>query len=198
MAMSQRERLLGVVTLVAVGAVALNYYAISPYIEARAAAVADKTTQTNKVNENRRLFRKQRESQKQWNDMLKGGLKSDAYEAEQQTYQEIEDAARESGVSVSAINPLERTARNDRIQTVRLRVTGGGTTAATTKLLWRIESSNVPMRVEEMTLAAKKEGVDDQTVTLIVSTIWVRPAENKPAGGASPAAPPRRRAEEEL
>lgn len=198
MAMSSRERMLGAVTLIAVGAVAINHYVVSPYVKARAAAAAENTTLTRKVNENERLFKKKSASQRQWNDMLKGGLRGNAYEAELQMYQAVEDWADESGVSVATINPLERTARNDRIQTVRLRVTGNATTPALTKLLWAVESSNVPMRVEELSLRARKEGADNQEVTLIVSTIWIRPEDPKAAGAPAPAAPPRRAGEEEL
>jgi hypothetical protein len=190
--------MLGAVTLIAVGAVAINHYVVSPYVEARAAAVSDNTTLTKKVNDNRRLFRLKRDSQRQWSDMLKGGLRGNAYEAEQQMYQAVEDWADESGVSVATINPLERTARNDRIQTVRLRVTGSAATPALTKLLWAVESSNVPMRVEELSLRARKEGADNQEVTLIVSTIWIRPEDPKAVGNPAPAAAPRRAGEEEL
>jgi hypothetical protein len=122
--------------------------------------------------------------------------KSDAGEAEQQLYEAVRDWAREAGVSVATSDP-QRVPQKDRIQVVRVRVTGTASQASFSKLLWRVETSPLPVKVDEFTLAAQPQGTDNLNVTLAVSTIWVRPP--SPDDAKAPRVPaPRRPAGEDL
>ena len=67
------------------------------------------------------------------------------------------------------------------------------TVASAAKLLWRVETASIPLKVDELTLTTNKPGADDLGINLVVSTIWVRPvdpADAKTPGGGS--AQPRR------
>lgn len=195
MALTQRERKIVVLTGVVLGALGLYQYVITPYADARAAVQKESTKVSSDMSAARRTFREQRDKEREWKEMLSGGLKSDAYEAEQQMLYDVGNWARESGLAVQNRSP-ERVARSDRTQIIRLRLTGTGTTASVAKLLRKVETAAVPLKVEEMNLNAPKDGIDSLTVNLTVSTIWVRP-EDKAAEGQRPAPagaaqPPRR------
>jgi hypothetical protein len=182
MAMTRRERMIATVTALAVAAFAADHYAITPYFVARA-AVADETDKVSaRLADAELKFNRQRRMEREWKAMLSGGLKADGGEAEQQMYEAVGDWAREAGVTLNTRDP-QRMPRNDRTQIVRLRVTGTGTSAAVAKLMWRIEKAEIPLKVEEFTLNSRNQGQDDLAVTLVVSTIWIRP--EAPAGDAA-------------
>lgn len=196
MAMSKREKMIAGVTGAAVALFALNRYAIDPYVEARRAASSRRTTLAAQSTEATRTLQKQKRLEREWRNMVSGGLKSDAGEAEQQLYEAVRDWAREAGVSVATSDP-QRVPQKDRIQVVRLRVTGTGSQASFSKLLWKVETSPLPLKVDEFSLTAQPLGTDNLNVTLAVSTIWVRPP--SPEDNKSPRAPaPRRPAGEDL
>ena len=189
MALSRREKMIAWGTGAAVALFALNRYALEPYLAERRALSARRTTLTAQSTENTRTLQKQRRLEREWRNMVSGGLKSDAGEAEQQLYEAVRDWAREAGVSIATSDP-QRVPQKERTQIVRLRVTGTGTTTSFAKLLWRTESSPLPVKVDEFTLAAQPQGTDKLNVTLAVSTIWVRPP--GPEDAKAPRLPQRR------
>ena len=73
------------------------------------------------------------------------------------------------------------------------RASATGTMAQIGNFLFRLHTSNVPVRVTEMTLAAHKEATDDLTVQLGISTIFLASDTDKPirpaAAGAAAGAP---------
>lgn len=190
MALSKRERLIAGVTGAAVALFAVNRYAIDPYLEARRAVAAKRTTLTARQADATRTFTRQKRLEREWRDMISGGLKSNAGEAEQQLYEAVRGWARDAGVTVATSDP-QRVPRPDRTQIVKLRVTGTGTTAAFSKLLWKAETSPLPVKVDEFILTAQPAGTDNLAVTLAVSTIWVRPPSPDDAKGQRTLAPRR-------
>jgi hypothetical protein len=188
MAMTRRERLILICTGAACALFVGDRYALSPYVEASRKADEDLKAVTVQKETADMTFDRRKKLDREWRSMLNGGLKSDAGDAEQQLYESVQDWAREAGVSVSNTDP-QRVARNDRTQIVRLRVTGTGTTAAFARLLYKLEKSTLPVRVDEFTLSSRNQGNDDLSVSMWVSTIWVRPP--SPDDARRPAAPRR-------
>jgi hypothetical protein len=195
--MSKREKMIAGVTGAAVALFALNHYALEPYVARRTALSGQRESLVKQGNDASRTFDRQRRLAREWRNMEAGGLKSDAGEAEQQLYEAVRDWAREAGVSVATSDPQRVPNPKDRIQVVRLRVTGTGSQASFAKLLWKAETSPLPVKVDEFTLVAQPQGTDNLNVTLAVSTIWVRPP--SPDDAKAPRAPaPRRPTGEDL
>ena len=191
MAMSKRERMIAIGTGAAIALFAGDRYVVTPYFGARTAVANERKVVTDRTEDAQRTFNRQKRLNRDWQAMVSGGLKSDAGDAEQQLYEAVRDWAREARLTVLTSDP-QRVARADRTQVVRLRVTGTGTTASFSKLLWRIETSALPLKVDEFTLTSRSQGNDDLAVSMAVSTIWIRPPSADDAKGARPAAPPRR------
>ena len=190
MALTHRERMIAGVTGAAVALFALNRYAIDPHLEARRKVSARRDALVAQNDDAARTLQKQKRLQREWRQMEAGGLKADAGNAEQQLYEAVRDFARDAGVSVATSDP-QRIPQKDRIQIVRLRVTGTGSTAALSKLLWKVETSPLPLKVDELSLASQPQGTDNLNVTLAVSTIWVRPPSPDDAKGPRTPAPRR-------
>jgi hypothetical protein len=73
----------------------------------------------------------------------------------------------------------DRVARVGDFQQIRIQAAGTASTASFAGMLGDIESETIPMRVNDLRLAARKEGVDDLTFSMTVSTIVFSPAPEK-------------------
>jgi hypothetical protein len=191
MALSHRERLIAI----GVGAAALLYvgnkYALEPYAQARDQINAELSTTAAKNTEAINLLKRKKHLEDQERAMLSGGLKTEQSAAQFQVFDAVADWAKEAGVKLTSRTPQPET-RNDRTQINRLHALGTCSTAAAAKLLWRVETASIPLKVDELTLTSLKPGNDDLQITLVVSTIWVKPPEAGdkgagPAGGRRPA-----------
>lgn len=187
--MTKRERTIAIVTGAAVGIFALDRYVLTPYQVERSAVAAEKREVLDDMGDTERLFVREKLKKRRFREMLAGGLKSDPAETEEQLLNAVQSWAQEAGVNLTNTKP-ERVNRNDRVQVVKLRAIGTGTTAAVSRLLWKLETANIPLKVEDLQLGSRRDGVDDLSVTLTVSTIWVtpEPQQQRTAAPARPAA----------
>jgi hypothetical protein len=190
--MSKRERLIvigtGLAALIFVG----DRYALTPYMQAREQVSQDMKSVSGRLGEARNRMKRAGRMEREWRDMLAGGLKTDQSVAQFQVLNAVGDWADEAGVNLTSRTPQPES-RNDRTQIIRLHAIGKCTTASVARLLWRIETAPIPLKVDELTLSTNKPGTDDLSLNLVVSTIWVRPetpADARTAGGATAA--PRR------
>lgn len=184
MALSKREKTIGLVAGAAIGILGLNYYVLEPYVQARE-NVANELKAAKKAEDDAQLtIRRQVKAKKAWKIMTTSGLMTERSAAEQQMASRMEQWARQCGVE-SQSQKLDPVTRNDQVQVVKLRWTGTGSMANASKLMWRIETADIPLKIDEVSLAARKEGTDDLTINLTISTIWQAPDHGGAAGGAA-------------
>ena len=195
MALSSRERVIVMVTGLAAVVFAGDRYVLSPYIKARQDVGNERLTLVDKLNSASKLFAKQRRMEREWKQMVSGGVTSDPAEAERNLLV-VRDWAQEAGLTNLSTTP-RREPRNDRTQVVRLDASAVGNLASVAKLLWRIESARLPLKVDDLDLRSRTDGTDDLAVSFKVSTIWVTPGEPPAkAPGARPARTPPRTSED--
>ena len=144
MAMTKREKMIAIGTGAAFALFAGDRYALSPYIAAREAVAKDQTTVTQLNDDAERTFTRQKRLDKEWRGMVSGGLKSDPGDAEQQLFAAVRDWAREAGMTVLTSEP-QRIAQRDRTQIVRLLVSGTGSSSSFANLLYKLETSAIPV-----------------------------------------------------
>jgi hypothetical protein len=193
MALSRRERMYAIGTGLAAVLFVGNLYVLEPYAQARRDVASELDVTSRKLSAARTLLKRAGQKERDWRDMQAGGLKTDQSSAEFLVLDAVGDWAREAGVALTSRTPQPES-RNDRTQILRLRAAGKCTMASAARLLWRVETAPIPLKVDELTLTTNKPGVDDLTLNLLVSTIWVKPedpAAAKPPGGTT-AAPARR------
>jgi hypothetical protein len=177
MKLSKRERYIAIGVGVVVGLVVLDQVVLSPYFD----AISDLKNQTEaaitKQNENSALFDKQAKLKKVWDDILAGGLKADDSAAESQALNAALDWAQSAGVNITAVKP-ERTTTANEFEVIGFHLTGNGSTPAIARLLLSFETAAIPVRVDDMTLTPRKEGTDDLTIQLSLSTLCLKPADD--------------------
>jgi hypothetical protein len=183
---NRREKIFAIVLLGVLGLLVMDQYVLSPYMAERGLVAKALTETMAAADRAQRLLDGRVRTNREWHNALENGLKTDPALAETQALNSVRQWADESRVNIQSLKP-DRVARSGDFSQIRIAATGTTTTAAFSDLLARIETAKIPMRVNELRLASRKEGVDDLTFTLNVSTIVFTPApEKKPAVKAAP------------
>jgi hypothetical protein len=172
MILSQRERYLLGATIIALVILAAYYYVLTPLwdqwynLADRRDQLQAKTEQAGLV-----LSRAARIAPK-WKEMQEAGLKADPAEAESRVLHAIRDWAADAGLSLSLLKP-DRSAGKTVLPVISFQAAGTGPMSAVSKFLWRVENADMPLRVTEVQLASRKEGTDNLSVQLRLSTLYV-------------------------
>ena len=184
MALSQRERYIAMGLGIVIGGVVLWEVVISPFLDAREDLRKQTEAAVAKQAENTALFDKQERLKQVWKDMTQvgpdgqqGGLLADESAAESQALNASLDWAGTAGVNITAVKP-ERTTVVNQFEVIGFHLTGNGSTPAMARLLYSFETGNIPVRVDDMTLTPQKEGTDNLTIQMSLSTLCLKPADD--------------------
>ena len=82
----------------------------------------------------------------------------------------------------------QRSAEKTRLPEIMFLEQGTGTMKSLAGLLWKIQTAGIPIKVTDLTLVSHKEGQDDLTITLSLSTVYTPPPAFASSSGGSAAA----------
>jgi hypothetical protein len=175
MVLSKRERYIGVGVGAAIAILLLDSFVYGPY--------SDRLDQIHTGEKNYAeqqmlgvdAMKQQHDRQGEWQGMLNSGLKTDAAEADSQARHAVMDWMQNTHVALTTITPERQTAVG-KFQVIGFHVTGTGSMPSITRLLWSLETATIPMRIGDVTIKPRKEGTDDLTVDLTISTLCMPPA----------------------
>ncbi len=186
MALSQRERYVAIGVVAVAALYALDQFLIEPMWANRDRIVAEREKTDGLLKSSAALFDRQKRLEKTWAEMNQNGLKYDPSEADAQMIHAMEDWQRHAGVTPGGVKS-DRPITEGKFQQIALHATGTGPMRSIAMLLWDIENSPIPVRINEVQLASRKEASDDLQMQLNVSTLCVIPEVEKPgareAGG---------------
>jgi hypothetical protein len=191
--LSKRERYIGFATAGVVALLVLDHFLISPLFARRTQVETDAQTMEIQSNQAKQLFASSPRMNVRWKEMVAAGLKSDLTEAQSQAMQSLNTWAHDAGVTISSLqpDPVDRTSKKD-LQQPSFRLSGAGSMRAVTRFLWSVQTARIPMRVITLDLSSRKEGTDDLTMNLTVSTLALSPqSATAVAGGPGAANAPR-------
>jgi len=186
MELSSRERYVSIAAVLAVGAMALDRLAISPLLNERDATAAELSQLTVKLAHCRSLIDQQRLLVPRWGQMLREGLKGDAAEAESQVLHALRDWSEQAGISLSLLKPDRLTGKSP-LPEIAFQASGTGTMRSVAMLLWRVRTAHMPIRVTEVQIAARREGLGDLSFQFRLSTVCAPFAAAPPAAASRPA-----------
>jgi Tfp pilus assembly protein PilO len=180
MVLSKRERWVVVGAIVLVAALALDRLAVSPLLDASAAQADDVAAKQAQLQRDGASLSTARKLQPAWQQHIKSGLRTTAGEAEQQGLQSLRDWAAQSGLTLTQLKPARP---NDKtvLPQVTFQVSAVGAMEALESMLEKIEKAAQPMRLTELQVASRKEGANDLSIQMRLSTIYNPPAA-RPAG----------------
>lgn len=184
MVLTKRERYIFIATAALVGVLGLNYVAVTPLLAQREELGNKIESAQRQASTDRLLLERSSQMSRKWSDIAKGPLKRDASEAESQVLHSVRDWAQDAGMSLSSLKP-DRTEREKDFYRVTLRATGTGGMAQIGNFLYRIQTATIPVKVVDLQISTRKEGADDLSIQLGISTIYFAPDEKKSAAGAT-------------
>ena len=190
MILSKRERYIVIGTVVVVGILGLDRLFLTPLIERRQETNANIRLETEKMEKATGLVTNRSRVSRKWNDLSGSSLKSDGANAESQIIRAVNDWAQDAGLNVSSVKPerAEKEKIKDKetqFMKITFRANATGNMAAISKFMWRLQTSKVPIRVTDLSITTRRDGVDDLSLDLGISTIYLtpEPAKNESATG---------------
>lgn len=187
MVASKRERIIGLLTAGVLAVLALDKLVLTPLMQRSADATAALERATAEQEAATMLIENRGRMERRWRTMLAGGIKADVPEAETYALESIRGFGEDAGVKFNTLNP-DRSETREHFQVVYVSTSCTGSMRQISEFLWRVQTTQVPMRVTFMQISARRPGTDDLTLQLGISTLCLAPP-----GDPSKAAPGRAR-----
>jgi hypothetical protein len=158
-----RQKMLVIVTLVAVGLFAADHLVRAPLVSAWNARATQLTDLRNKVARGRMLIQREAGLRNHWEDMQRKALTNNMSTAEQQVFRAIDSWAQDTGVIVNAVTPQWKHDSDDYI-TYECRVDAAGDISKLSRFLYRAEREPMALKIEAVELSARDK--DGQQLSL--------------------------------
>jgi len=183
MVVSPRERYIVAAAAVVLVLLALDRLALAPLREQRAEIDARKKALVGELERTQGLMSRSSKVEPLWNAM-RASLQAGPAEAESQIQHAVLNWAQDAKLTLSLVKP-ERLADKTRLPQIAFQLAGTGSMAAVSRFLWRLETAPIPVKITEIPqLASRKEGTDDMSVQLRISTVYL-PNRPRPAAAAT-------------
>jgi hypothetical protein len=196
MVLSSRERYIVIGTVVLVAGAVLYWAALAPLWDRLTAVRAEKNKLAAQLRDDKEKIAASRRLTKEWKQQFESGKKIDVKRdwaaADSQLLTDMDSWAKtaDAGVKLIQLTPV-RTSDKGRLQQVAWEITGAGTWRSLINLLWKIETARVPIRLGELQISARRDGIDDLTAVFKVSTLYsTKPGALGNSGPAATAASP--------
>ncbi len=176
---NRREKIIAVILIAVIGLAVIYEYVITPYVNEHDRVSQALKDAVNREKKAQRLLDARVSTNREWKNLLDHGLKTDPAASESQALHYMRTWADNSRVDFQSLKP-DRVARSGDFQQIRIQATGNTTTAAFANLLSQVETATIPMKVNDLRLTSRKEGTDDLSFAMSVSTIVFSPAPPKP------------------
>ena len=173
MVISKRERYVFIATVSVLALLALDQFFITPLMARRIELDGQMATLEKQWQRSERLMTDSKRAGRRWTEMSSGGaLKKDASETESQLLAKVLDWAKEAGMNVSSVKP-DAPQKEKEFQRLTIRATGTGTMKQIVAFLARVQAASVPVRIIDLQITSKKEGTDDLSIQMGISTIYL-------------------------
>lgn len=161
----RRRRILILVTVLCVGAWALDSLVVEPLLaswQARSQRIGELERD---LAASANLVGRESQMQARWKEMLDGALPAEVSDAERAVLQAVGAWATDSRLSVTSVKPrwIDGIAPGSRL--LQIQVEGTGDMEALSRFVYGLESDPLPLRVEELEITAE----DDAATRLALS-----------------------------
>ena len=175
MGLSKRERYIAAATVLAVLVLVGDQYALTPLLESRESQQTERAVLTEELGRAAALFRRQGLYRKKWREMVEAGMRREPPEAEGAVYHALREWSKKSGLALASVKPVKVATRGDLVE-VSFQVAGAGRMAQAARFLWLVETAAMPLRIEQLQIGSRKDGVDDLSLQLKLSSICLPPS----------------------
>jgi Tfp pilus assembly protein PilO len=183
--MSKREKwlLYGVMGVLAI--LLIDSYVLTPLLDEQETLQIEQNRILTDIKNNQKMLLDRKALMSKWSGMLSTGLKRDPADAEGQMLRALRDWAKDSGVSLSSFK-TDRPESKETLKEVHVQATGNGNMEAISKLMFKMQSAQFPLKVTEFQLGSRNENTNELALQLKISTLF-RAADAKVATAEKPA-----------
>jgi len=185
MTLSKRERYIAALALAALALFAADRYLLAPLLDSHARLRAERLVLASDIDRATNLLTRHEALARKWDEMVASGLSDEPSDAESQTLRALRNWAQDSGLALASLRP-ERATQGSDLQEESFQAAGSGPMKAVVQFLWQVEHSPLPLRIRELQLGLRKEGADDLSLQLRLSTIYLASSERRQAEAAVP------------
>ena len=171
MVLSKRERIILLVTVIAVAAILVDWFAISPVMSHLEQLENRKQQLLAEMSQAQNLFERRKLMEKKWKTMLSDGLRNDA-EVESEVLRALGRWSQQTGLSLTSVKP-ERVESENGLREITFTVAGKGSLNSVTKLLWQIETATMPIRIGDLQLGLADERGSSMSLQLRLSALYL-------------------------
>jgi hypothetical protein len=168
--MTKRERYIATAAGGLVALVLVNGVFVSPLLARKDDLDTKLTSARADLSDAEDLLDKRPRQAKRWSTEMAPALKRTGPDAESQIINSISNWAKEAGMTVLSVKP-DRPLPEKEFARTTVHLTGSGTMSQIGYFLYRVQMSQIPVRVNDLTLGTRKEATDDLAVSLNLSTI---------------------------
>ncbi len=172
MVLSKRERYVAIVSIIVVTLLLSDRYIVTPFLDRRAQVETEMQSLLGEMERATSLFKRRNLMEQKWQDMVSGGLVSDASNAESQVLHAVRNWSQECGLMLSSMKP-ERVVGEGNLQEITFLIAGTGTMSSVGQFLWRVETASLPLKIKEIQLGSRKEDADDLSLQLRLSALYL-------------------------
>lgn len=182
MVLSKRERYIAIATISTLALVLIYSVVVTPMMDDRTKLADDMTKAQLEKDKGDLALKLSKNLNSRWNSLITGPLKKNASLAASQVLESIVAWGKEAGMTGMSVNQPDRVEKEKDFSKITFRATARSNAKQLASFMYRIQSSSIPVRITDLTVTSPKE-VDDLTVSMGISTIFLPPEpENKPAG----------------
>ncbi len=171
MVLTQRERIILIVTLLCVGLLIVSKFVVDPAQARLDEMEAQRQQLQGDLEEAQMLLGNRGTMQRKWNTLVADGPRNDA-EAESKVLSDLGEWADNAGLSLSSIKP-DRVASDKGLQEMIFTVAGKGTIEAVSRFLWQMETAALPARIRDMQLGSGSESESTMSLQLHLSVLYL-------------------------
>jgi len=173
--LSNREKIILSVAVLAIGLLISDKYVLSPLMAKRNEIKNQKEELTAEVNEGLAVMNRRKLMARKWKQMTDSGLSDNPAVTEGIVLRYLEDAAYQNYLTLASMQPerVNRGDNKDAVSEIEFLVSGEGSIKAVTMFLWDVENAAIPLRIKTMQLGASDENGSKMSITMRVSSIYV-------------------------
>lgn len=177
MVLSKRERILAIATMLVVGLLAANTILLEPVLSRRQQTSDERVELEAQFQRAQSLFDHRKILERKWKNLLAEGLRSDA-DMETRIAKDMNQWAQETGLTLPSVKP-ERSTNEKGYTEIAFVAAGRGTLEAVASFLYKVETSELPLKVTSMQLGSNESG-DNISLQLRVSALYLGDASRAP------------------
>jgi NhaP-type Na+/H+ or K+/H+ antiporter len=174
MVLSKRERILAIAMIVVVGGLVLNTFIVNPLAARREATANEKLELEAQVVEAQNVFAKRKNLERRWKSLLTEESQNDTG-SESRIARALTEWSRQTRLNVTSVKP-DRTTSDKGVNETTFVLAGRGSLDAVASFLYRVETSELPVKVVDMQLGSSSESGDSMSLQLRLSAISLNSA----------------------